>query len=71
MNRETGRPPRPTPDDRRFLETLCLWRALYAGRGPRDSEAVATVASAISAAELRMRTLRISDDRMRRRFIGG
>jgi hypothetical protein len=71
MARQTSRSRRPTPEDRRFLEALCLLRALYAERGPRDSESVATVASAISAAELRMRTLRISDDRMRRRFIGG
>ena len=71
MTRETGRSRRPTPEDRRFLEALCLWRALYADRGPKDSEPVATLASTISAAELRMRTLRISDDRMRRRFIGG
>ena len=71
MTRKTYRSRRPTPEDRRFLEALCLWRALYAERGPQDSEPVATLASAISAAELRMRTLRISDDRMRRRFIGG
>lgn len=71
MNSETRRPRRPTADDRRFLDALCLWRALYAERGPRDSASVATVASAISAAELRMRTLRISDDRMRRRFVSG
>jgi hypothetical protein len=71
MTRKTYRSRRPTPEDRRFLEALCLWRALYAERGPQDSESVATLTSAISAAELRMRTLRIRDDRMRRRFIGG
>ena len=71
MTRDTYRPRRPTPEDRRFLEALCLWRALYAERGPRDSEPVATLASTISAAELRMRILRISEERMRRRFIGG
>ena len=71
MTRKTSHPRRPTPEDRRFLEALCLWRALYAGRGPQDSDSVASVASAIGAAELRMRTLRINDDRMRRRFIGG
>ena len=71
MTRSTSHSRRPTPDDRRFLEVLCLWRALYAERGPRDSEPVATLASTISAAELRMRILRISDERMRRRFIGG
>ena len=71
MTRQTGRPRRATPEDQRFLEALCLWRGLYAGRGPRDSEPIATVTSAISAAERRMRTLRINDDRMRRRFIGG
>ena len=71
MSRKTSHSRRPTPEDRRFLEALCLCRALYAGRGPRDSEPVATLAGTISAAELRMRTLRISDERMRRRFIGG
>ena len=71
MTRQTGQPRRATPEDRRFLDALCLWRSLYSGRGPRDSEPVATVASAISAAERRMRTLRVTDDRMRRRFIGG
>jgi hypothetical protein len=70
MTRKTYRSRRPTPEDRRFLEALCLWRALYAERGVEDSEPVATLASAISAAELRMRSLRIRDDRMRRRFIG-
>ena len=71
MTRKTYRSRRPTPEDRRLLEALCLWRALYAKRGAEDSEPVATLASTISAAELRMRTLRINDDRMRRRFIGG
>ena len=71
MTRKTIHSRRPRPDDRRFLEVLCLWRALYAERGPRDSEPVATLASTITAAELCMRTLRISDERMRRRFIGG
>lgn len=71
MTRKSSHFRRPTPEDRRFLDTLCLWRGLYAGRGPQDSMPVATLASTISAAELRMRTLRISDDRMRRRFIGG
>lgn len=71
MTRKTDPSRRPTPEDRRFLEALCLWRALYAERGPQDSESVATLASTMSAAELRMRSLRIRDDRMRRRFIGG
>jgi hypothetical protein len=70
MTRKTYRSRRPTPEDGRFLDALCLWRALYAERGADDSEPVATLASAISAAELRMRTLRINDDRMRRRFNG-
>lgn len=71
MHREFSHSQRPTPEDLRFLEALCLWRGLYAERGPQDSNSVATVASTISAAELRMRTLRITDERMRRRFIGG
>lgn len=61
---------RPSPEERRFLDALCYWRALYAERGPQDSRAVASVASTISGAELRMRALRLRDDRFRRRFAG-
>lgn len=62
---------RPTSDERRFLDMLCFLRALYAGRGPTDSVAVASVAASIDAAELRMRILRTHDTRMLRRFGGG
>jgi hypothetical protein len=51
---------RPTPEERRFLDTLIFWRALYAERGAQDSEPVATVWSTIAAAELRMRAHRDS-----------
>ena len=71
MIRDTSHSRRPTPEERRFLEALCLWRALYAERGPEDSVGVATVTSTITAAEARLRSLRIRDERMRRRFIGG
>jgi hypothetical protein len=71
MTRDTRQPRRPTPEDRRFLEALCLWKALYAERGPQDSLCVASITSTITAAEARLRALRINDDRMRRRFIGG
>ena len=71
MTRDTGHSRRPTPDDRRFLEALCLFRGLYAERGPDDSVSVATVTCTITAAEARLRSLRIRDDRMRRRFTGG
>jgi hypothetical protein len=50
---------RPTPEERRFLDTLIFWRALYAERGAQDSQPVATVWSTIAAAELRMRAMRI------------
>jgi hypothetical protein len=53
--RQSGR---PTPEDRRFLDTLIFWRAIYAERGTQDSEPVASVWSTIAAAELRMRALR-------------
>ena len=62
---------RPSPEDERFLETLVFLRALYAERGELDSRSVASVASVVAATELRMRVLRISEDRLRRRFIGG
>ena len=71
MNRQRRHTRRATPEDRRFLEALCLWRALYVDRGPQDSVSVADLAGTITAAEDRMRALRIRDDRMRRRFIGG
>ena len=71
MTRSSGHSRRPTPEERRFFETLCYWKALYPERGPQDTRQAASVISAIGAAELRMRALRISDDRMRRRFIGG
>jgi hypothetical protein len=61
---------RPTPEERRFLDALCYWRSLYAERGPQDSLAIASVASTISAAELRLRSLRVRDDRFRRRIAG-
>ncbi len=63
----TGPTPRPTPDERHFLDMLCLYRSLYATRGPDDSSSVATVATIIGAAEMRMRALRIRDERLRRR----
>ena len=62
---------RPTPEVERFLETLVFLRALYAERGELDSRSVASVASVVTSAEMRMRVLRISEDRLRRRFIGG
>jgi hypothetical protein len=61
---------RPTPEERRFLDALCYWRDLYAERGPQDSLAVASVATTISGAELRMRALRLRDERFRRRISG-
>ena len=62
---------RPSPEDRRFLETLVFFRGLYAERGPQDLGPGASVASTIGAAEMRMRALRIRDERMRRRFVSG
>ena len=50
---------RPTPEERRFLDTLIFWRAIYAERGAQDSQPGATVGSTIAAAELHMRELRI------------
>ncbi len=50
---------RPTPEERKFLDTLIFWRAIYAERGTHDSEPGASVVSTIEAAELHMRELRI------------
>ena len=56
---QTPRPTRrPTPEERRFLDTLIFWRAIYAERGAQDSEPGATVGSTIEAAELHMSELR-------------
>jgi len=38
-----------------------FYRGLYAERGPQDQRAVISVASAIGAAEMRMRLLRIRE----------
>ena len=57
--------------DRRFLDALCLWRALYGQRGPQDRLAAATVAETIAAAEIRIRLRRHHDEEIVRRFTGG
>ena len=61
---------RPGPNDRRFLEALCLWRGLYAHRGPLDATVTASVDDVVAAAELRIRLRRMRDDEMLRRFGG-
>jgi hypothetical protein len=71
MAGKSAHPRRPSPEGERFLETLVFLRALYAERGPLDSRSVASVSSVVTTAEMRMRVLRISEDRLRRRFIGG
>ncbi|MGH2444525.1 MAG: hypothetical protein ACRDGD_00570 [Candidatus Limnocylindria bacterium] len=38
-------------DEPRLFERLCLLRALYARRGPRDRDAVMSVADALRYAE--------------------
>ena len=38
-------------DDRRLFERLCLLRALYGRRGPRDSVSVMSVSAAIGYAQ--------------------
>jgi len=71
MNRRSPTSRRPSPEDRLLLESLVFYRGLYAERGPQDQRAVISVASAIGAAEMRMRLLRIREERMRRRFTSG
>jgi hypothetical protein len=50
---------RATADERRFLDVLCFWRALYAERGPQDTTAVASIGSVIATAEQQLRALRL------------
>lgn len=57
---------RPSPEERRFLDQIVFLRAIYAERGPEDSEPTIGPAAVIAAAELQMR-----NDRMRGRFAGG
>lgn len=57
---------RPSPEERRFLDHIVVLRAIYAERGPEDSEPTIGPEAVIAAAELQMR-----NDRMRGRFAGG
>lgn len=60
----------PGPNDRHFLEMLCLLRGLYAHRGSQDRLAVIAVDEAILSAELLLQLRRVRDERLMRRFIG-
>ncbi|MDQ2689206.1 MAG: hypothetical protein M3Y29_02900 [Chloroflexota bacterium] len=71
MSTPTAHHRRPRPEDQRFLEALCLWRGLYAHRGPQDKLVVATVEDTITAAEMRIHLRRMRDEQMLRRFAGG
>ena len=71
MNRRSDPSRRPSPEDRQLLESLVFFRGLYADRGEEDLHGVISVATAIGAAEMRMRVLRMRDERMRRRFTSG
>ena len=62
---------RPTPEERKFLDALVFWRAIYAERGPQDSRSAASVEGTIAAAEQSLRMLHARDDQLRRRFING
>jgi hypothetical protein len=62
---------RPTPEERRFLDALVFWRAIYAERGPQDSRSTISVESVVAAAERSMRMLHARDDALRRRFYRG
>jgi hypothetical protein len=46
---------RVTPDDRRFLEMLVLWRDLYAARGSQDRSTIGSLTSIMTAANHQMR----------------
>jgi hypothetical protein len=62
---------RPAPRDQRFLEALCLMRALYARRGAQDTLVVISVGEVIAAAEMQLRVQRSRDQRILRRFVSG
>jgi hypothetical protein len=62
---------RPTPEERKFLDALVFWRAIYAERGPQDSQSAANVESTIAAAEESLHILHTRDERLRRRFLNG
>ncbi len=42
---------RATTEDRRFLDSLIFWRALYAARGPRDRDPVVDLDAAVADAQ--------------------
>ena len=56
---------RSSPEERRFLDHIVLLRAMYAERGPQDSEPTIGPEAVIAAAELQMR-----NDRSRARSAG-
>lgn len=68
MDSRPGFNRRATPDDRRFLDAICLWRGLYARRGPQDRSSAVGVDDAIASAELRLHLRRVRDERLLRRF---
>ncbi|MGH2418473.1 MAG: hypothetical protein ACRDFY_09090 [Candidatus Limnocylindria bacterium] len=57
---------RPSPEERRFLDHIVLLRAIYAERGPEDSEPTIGPDAVIAAAEQQMH-----NDRVRGRLAGG
>jgi hypothetical protein len=64
-------PRRPTPEERRFLDALVFWRAIYAERGPQDMSSAFGLEQTIAAAEESLRHLHARDDELRRRFTNG
>ena len=64
-------PRRPSPEERKFLDALVFWRAIYAERGPQDSRSTISVEQTIAVAEQSLRMLHLRDDQLRRRFHNG
>ncbi len=55
MTRSRSIPPRrPTAEERQLFDALCVMRALYAKRGPQDTQPVASVAAVMASVQGRL-----------------
>ncbi|HVM25438.1 MAG TPA: hypothetical protein VM253_08575 [Candidatus Limnocylindrales bacterium] len=55
MNTTRRTSPRSVAEERRFLDALVFWRALYARRGRQDREPIESVSTVIAGAVAAMR----------------
>ena len=68
---ETGARPGGASDEALLFEALCIWRGLYAHRGPQDRTSVISIGEVIGSAELLLRSRHLRDQWILRRFAGG